>query len=706
AGFTGSADAAVRTLLASPDGTSLAVGGEFTTLSGQSRGFVGAIDLNGAATAWHPPIPCTDVVLPCYLYDLAQDQGTIYAGVGGPGGRVTAYDRVTGAIRWVATGDGDVQGIAVYGGVVYAGGHFDLSFAGQSRAGMVALRASSGAVLPDFAPQVLNGLGVFDILPGPDQLRIGGGFEIVDATGEQRYTEFPLLPDTQPPTAPANLRATAVADTSATLAWNASTDNDLVAGYRVLRDGLALATVPSTTWTDPTPAPGTTYTYTVQSLDPAGNVSAPSAPLVLTTRPESQTLIGAGSGWRYLSNGSNQGTAWQAPAFADSGWPVGSAQLGYGDGDEATVISATGLTHYFRQSFTAAGPGAFSALTARLLRDDGAIVYLNGTEVWRSNMPAGTVGSTTPAASAVSGTAEGQYLTQAVPVAALVAGTNVVAVEVHNTSGSSDVSFDLELVGAKAIAPDLTPPSTPGTLRAETVTATGAGLAWDASTDDRAVTGYRVARDGVVVATVSTTSWTDSGRTPGATSAYTVQALDAAGNASPAAGPLTVTLPLPLGTLVARGATWRYRAGDPGSGWARTGFDDTAWGSGRAELGFGDGGEATVLTGGSLAYYFRTTFSVTDPSAVTSLSLSLVRDDGAAVYVNGTEVARSNLPAGALTPTTRASANVSGTAESAPVSFSVPPGVLVAGDNVIAVEVHQDVVTSSDVSFDLGLTAG
>jgi len=52
------------------------------------------------------------------------------------------------------------------------------------------------------------------------------------------------------------------------------------------------------------------------------------------------TLLPAGSTWKYLDNGSDQGTAWQAPDFNDSAWASGPAQLGYGDGDEATVINA------------------------------------------------------------------------------------------------------------------------------------------------------------------------------------------------------------------------------------------------------------------------------------------------------------------------------------------------------------------------------
>ena len=123
----------------------------------------------------------------------------------------------------------------------------------------------------------------------------------------------------------------------------------------------------------------------------------------------------------------------------------------------------------------------------------------------------------------------------------------MIAVEVHNASSSSDVSFDLALEGAVAPAPDLVAPSTPAALHTTAVTSTSVALAWDAATDDRAVTGYRVLRDGASAATVTGTTWTDAGRTPGATHVYTVQALDAAGNASTASDPLTVTLPMPVG---------------------------------------------------------------------------------------------------------------------------------------------------------------
>lgn len=166
-------------------------------------------------------------------------------------------------------------------------------------------------------------------------------------------------------------------------------------------------------------------------------------------------LVPTGSAWKYLDNGSDQGTAWRAAAFNDASWASGPAQLGYGDGDEATTVSfgpnasAKYVTTYFRRSFTVADPAAFAGLTLRLLRDDGAVVYLNGTEIHRANMPAGTVSSTTFASVALGAPDESTFFSASVSKTALIAGTNVLAVEIHQANGTStDVSFDLELAAS------------------------------------------------------------------------------------------------------------------------------------------------------------------------------------------------------------------------------------------------------------------
>ena len=121
------------------------------------------------------------------------------------------------------------------------------------------------------------------------------------------------------------------------------------------------------------------------------------------------SLIPQGATWKYLDNGTNQGTAWYSTAFNDTSWKSGPAQLGYGDGDEATTVGYGSdpnnkyITTYFRKTFTVTNPSQFNGLTLDLLRDDGAVIYVNGQEVARSNMPTGTIDYQTLAATAIGG---------------------------------------------------------------------------------------------------------------------------------------------------------------------------------------------------------------------------------------------------------------------------------------------------------------
>ena len=158
-----------------------------------------------------------------------------------------------------------------------------------------------------------------------------------------------------------------------------------------------------------------------------------------------------GAFWRYLDDGSDQGTAWRQPGFDHSSWFVGQAELGYGDFDETTVVSfgpnanSKYITTYFRRSFDVVDPSALQRVCMRMLRDDGAAVYLNGIEIARGNLPAGAL-YTTPASSTVASTREEVYHYRSIDPALLVRGCNFLAVEVHQRSGtSSDLSFDLEV---------------------------------------------------------------------------------------------------------------------------------------------------------------------------------------------------------------------------------------------------------------------
>jgi len=174
---------------------------------------------------------------------------------------------------------------------------------------------------------------------------------------------------------------------------------------------------------------------------------------------QQSVLVPAGAVWKYLDTGADQGTAWRAAAFTDSGWKTGAAELGYGDGDEATLVAygpnstSKYTTTYFRHAFTVADPSAYGGLTLRVLRDDGAIVYLNGTEVFRTNMPTSGVAAATFASSVVLDANERTYVTASVDPARLVAGTNVLAVEIHQSDAtSSDLSFNLTLTTEGAVS--------------------------------------------------------------------------------------------------------------------------------------------------------------------------------------------------------------------------------------------------------------
>jgi hypothetical protein len=163
-------------------------------------------------------------------------------------------------------------------------------------------------------------------------------------------------------------------------------------------------------------------------------------------------------------------------------------------------------------------------------------------------------------------------------------------------------------------------------------------------------------------------------------------------------------------TLVPAGASWRIHdaSANPGLQWNWPGYDDSAWREGPAQLGFGEGDEATPVANdpARVTTYFRRTFNVTDGRRYRSLIVRLLGDDGAVVWLNGVEVARSNLPqTGAIEPQTGAVSDVSGAAENAFVTYPIDARALRTGANVLAVEVHQFGTASDDLSFDLELTA-
>lgn len=161
-------------------------------------------------------------------------------------------------------------------------------------------------------------------------------------------------------------------------------------------------------------------------------------------------IISSGDMWKYLDDGSDQGTAWRNIGFNDASWASGPSQLGYGDGDEQTVVAGknTVITTYFRKTINVLE--GFNNFTLRVKRDDGVVVYINGTEVFRDGLIANPEFNTGANLAADDGAS---FLTSTLLSNALNIGSNTIAVEIHQRDlNSSDISFDLELIGNSSMA--------------------------------------------------------------------------------------------------------------------------------------------------------------------------------------------------------------------------------------------------------------
>ena len=333
-----------------------------------------------------------------------------------------------------------------------------------------------------------------------------------------------------------------------------------------------------------------------------------------------------GATWKFHDQGQDLGTAWTTPAYNDATWSYGPAVLGYGDPVTTTLgfgpnSAAKYPTYYLRHNFEVANAALYDTLTFQMRRDDGAVVYLNGVEQFRTNMPSGTISYSTYASGTVDGANETAYFTFKVPSRQLLTGANVLAVELHqDRASSSDVTFDLEMSGRLIPVKNDTP-------------------------------------------------------------------------------------------VLTAGSAWKYldNGSNQGTAWKVPAFNDATWTSGSAVLGYGNGDETTRVSFGPdatnkhLTTYFRKTFAVADTSGFKGLELALTRDDAAVVYLNGTEVLRSNLAPGALNYQSTALTAVEGADETTPIIAYIDKRLLAQGTNTLAVEVHKFSASDSDLRFDAAL---
>lgn len=390
---------------------------------------------------------------------------------------------------------------------------------------------------------------------------------------------------------------------------------------------------------DPNDVAAATVTFTINPLNvaPTGNpdtyTGVEGQSFTISNPGAAARYIDQGERWYFKDDGSNQLAAMTNPAFDPqaAGWYIGPAKLGYGDpaSERMTVSHPAGNpVTYFAKEFNIPGGVIPNNLRLGVLRDDGAIVYINGVEVVRDNIAAG---NPPPQFATGNTSSETQYFDHIIPTAGLglMETGNIITVSVHQQSAtSSDIGFDLYL---------------------------------------------------------------EQGDPP----------------------------------LIAFGATWFYKddGTDQSSSIRSAAFapETSGWPSGLAQFGFGDGDEATVINcgpsaptcnaGNFITSYYARRFDLTS-TAPPTLYLQLVRDDGAIVYINGVEVARDNMPTGDLSTITNttvsaADANADGLGENGiREHFISTAGLnLQPTGNLITIELHQSVDTTSDASFDLQLQA-
>jgi chitodextrinase len=237
----------------------------------------------------------------------------------------------------------------------------------------------------------------------------------------------------------------------------------------VLRNGTQVASVPGTSYSDTGLSPSTTYSYTVRARDAAGNASALSAALSVTTQTGNSTTV-------YYSN--NNFT------LKYIHFRIGSGTWTTVPGNVMANSEVPGYAKY------TVNLGAATQLEC---------VFNDGKGTWDNNKG-------------------NNYL---LPV------------------GTSTVKDGVVTSGAPPL--DTTPPSVPSGLTAASKTSSSVSLTWSASTDASGIAGYDVYRDGALVGSPVSTSYTDSDLSAGTTYRYTVRARDTAGNASAQSTALSVT---------------------------------------------------------------------------------------------------------------------------------------------------------------------
>ncbi|HUC86818.1 MAG TPA: fibronectin type III domain-containing protein, partial [Candidatus Saccharimonadales bacterium] len=383
--------------------------------------------------------------------------------------------------------------------------------------------------------------------------------------------------DTQPPTVPQGLSATATSSAQVSLKWDASTDNVGVTEYKVYRNGsstaLATITAPTTStvsYTDATVSADTAYSYQVTALDAAGNQSAKSTSVSVTTpKAADHTPPSIPTGLHSTATTINSiSLAWNASTDNTGGSGVAGYHL-YRNG--TLVASPTGTTYtntglaadtsysYSVSAYDHAANGSQAsaavsvktkAVTPPSTPTGLTATAANSAQVnlkWNASTDNVSIvsykiyrdGSTTALATITAPTSSTVTYQDAAVSANTTYSYQVAAVNALGTEGTKSASASV----TTPKAPDKTPPSVPTGLKSTAQTTTTISLAWNPSTDNTGgsgLAGYHVYRNNTLIASPASNAYVDVNLTPGTAYTYKVSAYDKAANGSAASAAITV----------------------------------------------------------------------------------------------------------------------------------------------------------------------
>lgn len=159
-------------------------------------------------------------------------------------------------------------------------------------------------------------------------------------------------------------------------------------------------------------------------------------------------IFSNGSTWKYYDNGSLDNTGWKNTNYSDTSWKSGATPIGYGK-NQATTTTKNLMTYYMRKSINISDYNSSDIFVLNFTIDDGMVIYVNGKEAGRYNMPNGTVYSSTAATTYAPGNPDTGSMT--LDASLFQNGTNVIAVEIHNNqTSSSDILWNCELLRTTA----------------------------------------------------------------------------------------------------------------------------------------------------------------------------------------------------------------------------------------------------------------